>query len=154
MAIRLAPLASKIGEKCGLRVRAEITSHFLWADMPQIWSARLSEIRGVARPTLKISRLSAGRRCGIDAPRKCEVISVRTLRVRSVALFFDRILSRRLICPQKMRSYCCANPKDKSEALSQVIGWGFSNHASTDFVEVMNTSSLLRAYSMNSSNPC
>ncbi len=62
-----------------LRARAEITLHFLRADMPQIWSKRLSEIGGVARATLRFSRLSAGRRCGMDALRKYEVISARAL---------------------------------------------------------------------------
>ncbi len=61
------------------RVRARITSDFARPDVLQIWFGQLREIVGVARATLRISRLSPSRRCGAGGMRKGEVLLARTL---------------------------------------------------------------------------
>ncbi len=59
------------------RARARITSGIARPDVPQIWVVRLREIAGVARATLRISRLSPSRSHRADGMRKAEVVLAR-----------------------------------------------------------------------------
>ncbi len=79
--------------------RSKTAFWFSRVDVLQVWIARLREAGGIARSTLRVSRLSAARRWGADGKPKREFIRARALTVAGLVILAGLCACRQ---PQKI----------------------------------------------------